>query len=485
MAMTSGEWLKRLNKRLDERQDRLAQFEAYYLGQHRLGFATSKFRETFGNLFQALAVNFCMLVVDAERERLNIEGFRFGDDPSVDADQEAWRIWQRNRLDARSSVAHSEALIKGESYILVWTNPAKPDTPLMRVQDCRRVYVEHDDGDEDARVAGIKRWQDQEEYERCNLYLPDRIEKYRSRAKARAGSLTVRSDDHWQKHSVPGEAWPLPNTLGVVPLVPLVNNPMLTGPGRSELAAVIPIQDAINKTVADMLVASEFVAFPQRWATGIDVPIDETTGLTVEPFKAAVNRLWIADVQQGLDQTIEPKFGQFPQASLDPYVHAVEMLVQHIASITKTPAHYLLGQSGSFPSGESLKATETGLVAKTRGAMRYFGEGWEEAMRLALQLTGSANAGKSIEVIWRDPESRVQSEITDAIGKQVQILGVPRQIAWEKVGYSQVEIQRMEILLQQEALETAAVAPLAPPPGGPSPRPAPGGAPVTAGSTLP
>lgn len=209
-----------------------------------------------------------------------------------------------------------------------------------------------------------------------------------------------------------------------------------------------------------MIVASEYVAFPQRWATGIDVPVDPNTNQPLEPFKAGPGRLWIADAVPGMDQPIEPKFGSFPQANLDPYTSAIETLIQATASITKTPAHYLLGQSGSFPSGESLKATETGLISKSRSAMRQFGESWEEAMRLAFRIIGDprgtnpdAEAGES--VIWGDPESRVLSEVTDAIGKQVQMLGVPERIAWEKVGYTQTEIERMEAIRQQERLESA------------------------------
>ena len=456
----NADLLKRLNKRLDEKQRRMQLYEDYYLGNHRLSFASSKFRQTFGNLFGALAVNFCLLVVDAERERLKIEGFRFGTGPESEvADKEAWRIWQANKLDARSAVAHAEALAKGESYVLVWSNPQ---------QDARRVVVDYDDGDADRRTAAIKRWFDGDsKREFCTLYLPDTIEKYQSANENQnmVGFSPTRDAGYWERRNVPGEEWPLRNELGVVPMVPLLNNPLLSTEGRSEIAAVIPIQDAINKLVADMLVASEYVAFPQRWATGIEVPVDESTGQPLEPFKAGPGQLWVADVVQGLDQPIDPKFGSFPQANLEPYTSAIEMLVQQLSSITKTPAHYLLGQSGNFPSGESLKATETGLVAKTEGAMTYFGEGWEEVMRLAFQKMGDTERGnaEAVEVIWADPESRSLAEVTDAMGKQIAQLGIPKRIGWEKAGYSQVEIQRMEVLSQQEGLQAAALAPATPP----------------------
>jgi hypothetical protein len=462
--MTPEQWLERLNKRLDERQAALILREQYYLGEHRLAFASSKFRETFGKLFTALAVNYCLLVVDAERERLHVEGFRMGADDDT-ADKDAWRIWQRNKLDARSSVAHAEALAKGTAYVLVWANPRDPSTPLIRVQDARKVFVELDDGEEESRLAGIKRWLDVDGHEMCTIYLPEATYKYRSREKVQPGWAQTRTKDHWERRNVQGEEWPLTNPIGVVPIVPLLNNPLLSNDGRSELDAVIPIQDAINKLVADMIVASEFVAFPQRYATGIEVPVD-AEGREVEPFKAGVSRLWMADMGvDSMGNPVKPEFGQFPQASLEPYVSAIELLVQAQASITKTPAHYLLGQSGNFPSGESLKATETGLVAKARGAMRYFGDSWEESMRLAYRWMGDMERAEAMdaETIWRDPESRVLSEVTDAMGKQVAQLQVPVEVAWERIGYSQTEIQRMQVLRQQSMLQGLATLPAAPP----------------------
>jgi hypothetical protein len=47
----------------------------------------------------------------------------------------------------------------------------------------------------------------------------------------------------------------------LVPAVPLQNNPSLLHGGRSDLDPVIPLQNALNKLIADMLVASEFSAF--------------------------------------------------------------------------------------------------------------------------------------------------------------------------------------------------------------------------------
>lgn len=456
-------WRDRLLRRLVARRPQLERFDAYYNGEHDLAFAGPKFRENFGHLFRAFADNFCMLVVDAERERMNIDGFRVGDAP--EADEEAWRIWQDNDLDARSAIAHTEALVKGIAYAGVWAGD--DGRPVITIEDPVQVIVEQDFGGRGPRLAALKLWLDDSGTLYHTLYLPDFIYKYQSRQPLRSSSGfnldRWASPAAWERRAgLPEEQpWPMPNALGVVPMVPLVNNPRLSGDGRSEVKAVVPLQDAINKTVADMLVSSEFSAFRQRWVTGIDIPIDPTTGLPVEPFKSAIDRLWVANAAEGGQ---EPKFGEFGQTDLTGYVATVEMLVQHVASITKTPAHYLLGQSGNFPSGEALKATETGLVAKTKLAMRYFGEAWEEVMSLAFKVMSDERADSVSETIWRDPESHGQAELTDAVMKE-QALGVPQEALWQKLGYTPMEIARFKVMQAEQSLLT--------PTGSVAPTPAP------------
>ena len=130
-----------------------------------------------------------------------------------------------------------------------------------------------------------------------------------------------------------GRVVALRNRLGVVPLVPLINRPRLDGTGQSELLSVLPIQDAINKLVMDMIVASEFSAYRQRTATGISIEIDEVTGEPVEQFQADVARIWAAENEKA-------QFGTLEASDLQPFVSGVEMLIQHLASQTRTPYHF-------------------------------------------------------------------------------------------------------------------------------------------------
>ena len=72
-------WLARLLARLEARRADLETFEAYYDGHQPLAFASQKFRDAFGSRFREFSSNFMSLVVDAPGERLEVQGFRFGD----------------------------------------------------------------------------------------------------------------------------------------------------------------------------------------------------------------------------------------------------------------------------------------------------------------------------------------------------------------------------------------------------------------------
>lgn len=433
--------LDKLGTELDKRHERLSLYDNYYRGNHELTFASRKFRSAFGSTFKKFAVNFCELVVDAVEERLHVEGFRIQDERG---DQDAWRIWQDNNLDAESQLAHTEALVKEQAYALVWRNGESAE---ITIEDPLMTVVAFSKTNRRNRVAGLKRWIDDSGFLFATLYLPGRIEKYRTTKKVDP-SFRIQDSKQliWEVREVPGEAWPLNNPLNEVPLIPLTNRPRLDGCGSSEIASVIPLNDALNKVATDLLVAAEYGAFRQRWATGIEIPRDPQTNEPIEPFKAAVDRLWAVEAD-------EATFGEFSQTDLGPYVKAAEMYVQQIASITKTPPHYLLGQAGSFPSGESLKATETGLVAKARRKMRHFGESWEAVMRLAfLVLDDPRGKVTNAETLWRDPESRTESEHIDAVLK-MQAMGVPNEFLWERAGFSETEIQRIKKMRAAEALE--------------------------------
>lgn len=442
-------WVRRLSSRLDARAAAIRKFDRYYNGVQPLAFASTKFAMAFGDRFPAFSSNFMSLVVDTHRQRLHVQGFRFGDQQQGDRD--AWRFWQANSLDAESHIAHTESLVKGVSYALVWLERGS-DTPTVTIEDPLETIVELAPGNRNRRRAALKRWLGDDGHVQATLYLPDAIYKYRSEQRdSEFSSADWHHVARWERRYVPGEDWPLVNTLGTVPIVPIPNRPRLTGEGQSELAPVIGNQDAINKLRADALIASEFAAFRQRWVIGLDIPIDPETGAAVEPFKAAVDRLWVVPPPDPDDpDPPEVKMGEFEATDLNPYATMIGLEVQHLGANAQTPYHYLLPQSGQPPSGESLKSAETGLVAKVRDSMVHKGEAWEEVIRLCFAWTNDERAQiLDGETIWADPESRTEAAHTDALTKW-KAFDIPNEFIWEELGLSPQQIVRIKQLRDEE-----------------------------------
>lgn len=445
-------WLHRLHREIIDRAAKLDRLQAYYDGEHRLAFASRRFKEAFGDLFEAFADNWCEVVVDAAEERLNVQGFRVSPTDTAE-DDGARAIWQHNELDAQSQLVHNQALIDGEAYGLVWFgDDAMPEITVEHAASCA---VARHPKMRRRRRAGVRLWRDEWGYEHAELFLPDAVHFYRRKADSQSIIAEETSRLSWQVDSTTDEdlddAGDRPNPLGVVPLVPFCNRPRLRRRGRgvwvgSELKAVIPLQDGVNKMIADMMVASELVAGPSRAIIGWEPETDEVTNQPKDPPFRPWDRVITLEDPDG-------KVVQLPAGDLGNFVGAVEMLVQHVASISRTPPHYL-NASADRLSGESIKAAETGLVAKVRRKQRYFGEAWEEIMRLAGRVAELPDlaAATEMETIWADPESRTEAEHVDAVGKKRQMLSVPLEQAWEDAGYSPQQIGRMRSAAAGEQL---------------------------------
>lgn len=425
---TPVDWLRILNRRLDAQLASVSICEAYYNGNHPLQFATSKFKEAFGALFSAFADNWCAIVVDAPVERLKVVGFRQGDNVRDDA----WQIWQRNALDLESVIAHTEAGKSGAAYLLVDPNFGEPRITVEHAAQC---VVATDPGDRRKRLAGLKRWMGDDGHVYATVYLPDAVFKFESEGTFVAGSgMEVnwrgrRSDDD------------VSNPYGVVPMVPLVNNPGLLGGGESDLKPAMPIQNAINKLCTDMLVASEFGAFRQRVLTGVEIPRDPDTGrpLGRSEIVAAMSRLWTFESADAKVYDLNP-------TDLSNFVKAIDMFKADLAAQTRTPPHYLLGQVVNA-SGDALKVAEAGLVSKCRRKILNYSDPWEEAMSLALSGDGERErvSPSDLEAMWADPENTSMGELVDASVKK-RTLGIPLEVIWLELGYTPEQIGEMKRL---------------------------------------
>lgn len=450
--MEPAAWVDKLSDDLSARQSDIAKYDDYYSGRHPLLFTTSDFREAFGRMLDGYADNWCRIIIDAAVERLTPQGFRFPDSDDADdeqADNDAWAIWRANKLDTRAQVGFVESMVSGVAYLMVWYPDGTeivdgqvrlgPGQPRITIEHPAEVIVAYDDADRDRRVAGLKVW-GVKGGRRATLYLPDAIHKFDEveQDDGRGGTVWA-----WEEDEDAGG----PNPLGEVPIVPLVNRPRLMYPhGESELVEIIPNQDAINKLAKDMLVASEYGAFPQRLLTGVEQPKDPETN---EPIGD-----WNVDSIRTLTTPNKDARGfTFEAVDLRNFVVALDNRVNSMASQSRTPPHYL-NASADRLSGESMKAAEAGLVARVREKMMHLGEGLIEAMRLSFAILGDPRADvQDAVVLWDDPETRTEAAHADATVKKYESGILPWQMTMEALGYSPTEIARARKMKQREALE--------------------------------
>lgn len=442
-------WLARLYKSLVAERDAIDFYNDYYSGDHPLPWLAPQAREEFRRVLKMARANVMGLVCDATAERAQVVDFRVGD--ASQGDKDSRRIWQANNMDLHSDMAILESVITRRSYLMVAPNPRNAAAPLIWAEHPSQVIVEYMPGtNRRERAAGLKVWDDDWTGKiHATLYIARQGSPlmagamYKYQASRPAAGSTV-SSPQWEPRIVKGEAWPAPSPLGV-PLYELPNNPRLIAGGVSEIADVTDVQDRINKTLADRLITQDYGAFPQKWA--IAWPDEDDKGNPQPKIDVGRNRMVTSSVA-------ETEFGQWAASPLDPYSKAKQEDVKDIASRTRTPAQYLLGELTNV-NGETLKAAESGLVSKVRQRLRGWDDGFEDCMIDARRLAGLPAIGNDeIEVMWRNPEYRTEGELTAAL-IQMASLHVPDQVLWEKWGATPAEVERWTALAVKNSKDTA------------------------------
>ncbi len=116
------------------------------------------------------------------------------------------------------------------------------------------------------------------------------------------------------------------NPLGIVPVVDVRNSDrILDERGASEIDDLMPLTDALNKSLVDMMTTSEYVGRPSRWATGIELaeePVLDGQGNPVlvhgEPVTTEINPIPEGS-RMAVSENEQAKFGQLAAADLAGY----------------------------------------------------------------------------------------------------------------------------------------------------------------------
>lgn len=421
--------LNTLLQTLDAPTARFTELDRYYAGDQALAFLSPEASKALGNRMTRISANIPRLAVTSLAERLRVIGFSRDGQP----DAQLWTDWISNDLDQTSTVAHREALTLGASYVIVWADPS--GAPSVSVESARQVAVLRDPGTRRI-TAALKRWETGTTTEAV-LYEADKITRLRAQ---HTGAVTF---GQFATVEV------LENPLGMVPVVALRNSDRLLDDGVSEMTDLIPLVDALNKLLADMMVSSEFFARPRRWATGLELVEDED-GNAVNPISE--------DHRMMVSEAPETKFGQLQAADLSSYEASVRVVLGQIMAVSGLPAHYIGILTDAPTSADSMRAAEASLAARAAARQAQLGRAWEDVARLMVAVrTGLDPLNLDVRVHWADTTTRSVAQEADAAVKLYSAGLLPASTTLARLGYSDDEITGIRQTRQAETLDAAGI----------------------------
>lgn len=451
-----------------DRTARYQKYREYYDGIQALEFASAKFANTFGSQFQAFAYNRSAAVVDTIADRLQLVGMvvesdntdlEAGGGETDQADPVALaiaQIWQFNRMDRFQGEVHTEALKCGDSYVITWPELQLDGSwmPRFYSQRAGSVVVVTDE-ESGATVSAAKAWRITSGpftgFWRLTMYFPEAIYKFITSAKK--DNLPKKASDFVPydpaAEGKAPEPWPVANPWGVVPVFHFANNAFTGEYGRSELRDVIPLQDAVNKASMDLMVAMEYGAFRQRYATGLQLGVpDPLTGKIPSPFKPGPGEIWTG--QAGAT------FGDFATTDLGQFLDVAKDLDSKISNVSRISGFWLNPSMDNPPSGEALKTADAPFVFKLEDRQITFGNNWEDLFSLAVgQMAASPNPDsipKNLKAVWKPAELRSDTELATVETLKAN-LGIPDEILWQEMGYTDTEIENMKLLKAEAVAE--------------------------------
>ncbi|AVO22490.1 portal protein [Streptomyces phage Paedore] len=462
MADTSPASLaKELLAILDRDEERIQRIDNYIHGKHDDPYMPPHADDEYRLLAKRAVSNWMPLLIGTPAQALYVDGFRPGTSdtglPNASSSTSpAWNHWQRSRMDARQAAIYRGALGFGHSFVL--TEKTKKGVISKGLSAKRTAALYEDPANDETPYAAmtVTAWPRGENLGKARLF--DGKREYAVTFKSKTDPKSVRV--------AAGKL----HGASECPVTRFAAQVDLEGRTIGVVEPMIPLQDRINQTIFDLLVAQTYTSHEVRYATGMAPPmqmemLDENGDVTTDPNLAVDSRQKLDDDGNPVPATInhnarrflfaedpDVKFGSLPAGPITPLIESVDMSIRHLAAVSQTPPHHLLGQIANL-SAEALLAAETALARMVAEFRSIFGESWERVFRLSAEMEGESTGTEDFhgEVQWRDMESRSLAQAADALGKLADQLGIPKRGLWKRVpGVTQTEYEDWEQMAEED-----------------------------------
>ncbi|MFG2209936.1 phage portal protein [Streptomyces sp. NPDC048638] len=424
---------------------RLTRIDDYFHGRHDDPYMPAQADDEYRLLAKRAVSNWAPLLVNTPSQALYVDGYRAGSEvgrgTATDLASPQWRHWQRSRLDARQSAVYKGALTYGHSFTL--TERVKGVVLTKGLSALRTSALYEDPANDDTPHAALTvvTWPVGEKAGRARMW--DGRFEYAVTFKGLDDSDSV-TVGKGKRHGA-----------AECPVTRFAASVDLEGRTVGLVEPMIPLQNRINQTVFDLLLAQSYGSTKVRTVTGMAPPVqrDPETGEVVydeqgNPIPLPINH----NAKRFLfAEDPDVRFGSLDETPLQGFIDSIDMSVRHLSAIAQVPPHAMLGQIANL-SAEALQAAEISLSRMIQEFRTAFGEAWERVFRLAAELEGALGAEDFTgEVIWRDMEQRSLAQSADALGKLREQLGIPAKGLWKRVpNVTQTELDEWDDLADEE-----------------------------------
>lgn len=409
--------LKKALEIITEKAPRQIMAWRYYEGDHPLVFSTDRLRETFKDAKVSFVENWIAVVCDSVIDRMQMTGFAIGDGETLDTRAERLNeIYDADSWATLADDVHQSLVVTGEAFVIVQSMDNDIEAYLQPSAIMAAVY---DDERPKVLKYAAKIYQEEEKKYRAILYYDTRMETWECQGRE------CKAD----KFNLVEEA-----TLTEMPVFHFRAARKI----KPTFETVIPLQDAVNKQFSDLMVTSDFQAFPLRYAI--------TNAALPDRLPLSPGALLELPAGGGGDQS--STIGQLPAADLGIYRASMDRLASSMAAISRTPKHYFIAQGGD-PSGEALQAQEAPLIKKVERLTSRIRPVWSAVGAYALRLAGETVTADEVTVTYGEPRT-VQSYSQAQTRKMNVDAGIPITTQLRDEGWRDAELEQMQADKQAE-----------------------------------
>lgn len=315
--------------------------------------------------------NYCSIVIDMMAGRLSVSEINSEDDAVSEWMQDTIT---RNGFESKQGEWFRGAIRDGESFVIVdpqtalWVSEPAFDgySGIFAIYDtitglpkwACKLWAESEPSDisTDAEDAGS------ENIVYIVVYQPDKITYWvGTSGSGEVERRTVNEGTLPLLESENGYRW----ELGIIPVIQMANKrDNYTNYGESEIRTVIPLQDIVNATLYDMMMASKLSAFKIYWSKGMEIDKDGIVpGSVINLVLQDRDGNTLTNIDDAAAKFLSAvDVGEFGVTDMSQYTNQLDKLEREISQVSATPIYGITNQGAL--SGEALRQLEVGLINK-------------------------------------------------------------------------------------------------------------------------